>query len=124
MPVFAKMKQRTPVARLSFTFLFVVLAFAACVRQPRQFSSQEVSQQVSPQTPISPVETQALTPININTASVAELEKLPGIGPGIAERIVAYRHEHGPFRRSEHLMMVRGISEQKFRAIRSRLAVE
>lgn len=118
------MKQRTPVARLSFTLLFGVLVFAACARQSRQLSSQEASQQVSPQTPISAGKTQALAHININTASVAELEKLPGIGPGIAERIVAYRQEHGLFRRAEHLMMLRGISERKFRAISSRLAVE
>lgn len=118
------MKQRMPVACLSFTLLFGVLVFAGCARQSRQFFSQDASHQVSPQTPISAGETQALAHININTASVAELEKLPGIGPGIAERIVAYRQEHGLFRRAEHLMMVRGISERKFREIRSRLTVE
>ena len=123
-PEFAYMKQRMPVARMSFTLLFVALVFAACARQSRQFSSQEASRQVLPQTPISAVKTQASGHININTAAVAELEKLPGIGPGIAERIVAYRQEHGLFRRAEHLMMVRGISERKFRAISSTLAVE
>ncbi len=123
-PEFAWMKQRTPVTRLSFALLFGALIFAACARQSRQFSSQDSSRQVSPQARISSGKTQALAPININTASVAELEKLPGIGPGIAERIVAYRQEHGLFRRVEHLMMVRGISERKFRAISSTLAVE
>ena len=113
-----------PVARLSFTLLFGVLVFAACARQSRQFFSQEASPKVSPQIPISAGETQAFAHLNINTASVAELEKLPGIGPGIAERIVAYRKEHGPFRRAEHLMMVRGISEQKFRDIRSRIRAD
>ena len=44
--------------------------------------------------------------VEINTAPASELEQLPGIG-GLAERIVAYREEHGPFRRVEHLMMVR-----------------
>ncbi|MEK6283745.1 MAG: helix-hairpin-helix domain-containing protein [Acidobacteriota bacterium] len=62
-------------------------------------------------------------PINVNTASVQELETLPGIGKGIAERIVAHREQYGPFRRPEHLMMVRGISDQKFRAIRSKITV-
>lgn len=55
--------------------------------------------------------------IEINSAPASELERLPGVGSGLAERIVAYRAEHGPFRRVEHLMMVRGISEKKFRAL-------
>ncbi|MGH9905008.1 MAG: ComEA family DNA-binding protein, partial [Pyrinomonadaceae bacterium] len=62
--------------------------------------------------------------INVNTAAAIELEKLPGIGPRLAERIVAYRQEHGPFRRVEHLMMVRGISDRKFRKIRQSVTVE
>src|SRR5687767_11122686 len=61
--------------------------------------------------------------ININTASVAEIEKLPGIGDVLAGRIIAYREEHGPFRRVEHLMMVRGISDRKFREIRSLVSI-
>jgi len=52
------------------------------------------------------------------------LEKLPGIGEGIAERIVAHRQQYGPFRRPEHLMMVRGISDQKFRELRTMIVVE
>jgi competence protein ComEA len=62
--------------------------------------------------------------ININTASSQELEQLPGIGEGIAERIVAHRQQFGPFRRPEHLMMVRGISDQKFREMRAMIVVE
>jgi competence protein ComEA len=62
--------------------------------------------------------------VEINKASVSELEKLPGIGRGLAERIVAYREQHGPFRRVEHLMMVRGISEKKFRELQRRVSVE
>jgi len=63
-------------------------------------------------------------PVNINVASATELEKLPGVGKAIAERIIAHRTEYGPFRRAEHLMMVRGISDRKFRAIRSMIVVE
>ena len=51
--------------------------------------------------------------VNINTASVAELEKLPNIGVGLAKKIVEHREKYGPFRRAEHLMMVRGISETR-----------
>jgi len=59
----------------------------------------------------------------MKTASSQELERLPGIGKVIAERIVAHREQYGPFRRAEHLMMVRGISDRKFRAIRSLIVV-
>lgn len=62
--------------------------------------------------------------ININPASAPELEKLPGVGRGIAERIVAHREQYGPFRRAEHLMMVRGISDRKFRELRTMIVVE
>lgn len=62
--------------------------------------------------------------INLNTASVTELERLPGVGPVLAERIITYRKEHGRFRRTEHLMMVRGISDRKFRELRSLVRVE
>ena|SRR2546425_962920 len=62
--------------------------------------------------------------ININTASVKELEKLPGIGKGLAERIVEHREKYGPFRRPEHLIMMRGISDKRFRALRDSITVE
>jgi competence protein ComEA len=46
------------------------------------------------------------------------LEKLPGVGPALAARIVEQRERFGPFRRAEHLMLVRGISERRFRQLR------
>lgn len=62
--------------------------------------------------------------ININAASARELEKLPGVGKTIAERIIAHRTQYGPFRRAEHLMMVRGISDRKFRDLRDLITIE
>ena len=62
--------------------------------------------------------------ININTASVSDLEKLPGVGKVLAERIVEHRENYGPFRRAEHLLMVRGISDRKFREIQQMLTVD
>lgn len=55
--------------------------------------------------------------ININTAGAGEFEKLPGIGPVIARRIVEYREEHGPFLRTSDLQKVRGIGPAKFSKI-------
>ena len=62
--------------------------------------------------------------ININTASAKELEALPGIGKGLAERIIEHRQQYGRFRRAEHLIMVRGISDERFRALRHLITVE
>jgi competence protein ComEA len=56
-------------------------------------------------------------PININTASAEELERLPHVGRKTADAIVEFRETNGPFRRVEHLMQIRGISEERFRAI-------
>jgi len=62
-------------------------------------------------------------PININTAPVAELEALPGIGTRTAERIVDYRQKNGPFKKIEELMNVPGIGEKNFLKLRSQISV-
>lgn len=55
--------------------------------------------------------------VNINTATSAQLESLPGIGPAIAARIVEHRNTNGPFERIEDIKNVRGIAEGRFEAI-------
>ncbi len=62
--------------------------------------------------------------ISLNRATRAELETLPGIGPALAARIIEHRERYGPFRRTEHVIMVRGISDRRFREMRSLLTVE
>lgn len=52
--------------------------------------------------------------VNLNTATRAELEALPGIGPSLAGRIIDYRTRNGPFRTPEELMNVSGIGEKRF----------
>ncbi len=52
--------------------------------------------------------------VNINTADAKELDTLPGIGPAMAERIIAYRSEKGPFQRPEDLKDVSGIGDKKY----------
>jgi len=58
-------------------------------------------------------------PLAINSASEADLVRLPGIGPGLAKRIVAYREKHGPFRTIGQLKDVGGIGEAKFAQIKA-----
>ena|SRR5690242_7151492 len=62
-------------------------------------------------------------PVNLNTASATELMQLPHVGQKTAERIVAFRKEHGGFRRPEELMDVKGVGEKSFAQLRPYLTV-
>ncbi len=62
-------------------------------------------------------------PININTATQAELESLPGIGPVTAQEIIAYREAHGPFTSIEQIMDVEGIGPKTFEEIQDLITV-
>jgi comEA protein len=56
-------------------------------------------------------------PINVNTATKAELMTLPGIGEAMAERIILYREDHGAFRSVEELLSVKGIGKKKLESL-------
>lgn len=70
------------------------------------------------------VEQSGSSVININTATVDALEKLPHIGRKTAESIIEFRDSNGPFRRVEHLMQIRGISEERFLELRPFIKTE
>jgi competence protein ComEA len=61
--------------------------------------------------------------VNINTASVKELDALPGIGAKTAALIVEYRQKNGPFKKIEELMNVRGVGEKSFLKLKPQLTV-
>jgi competence ComEA-like helix-hairpin-helix protein len=92
------------------------------------FSCARLSQNAQISQPQSLLATRQAMPgkprINLNEATTDELERLPGIGKVIAARIVSHRERYGKFRRAEHLIMVRGLSDGRFRKIREFVTVE
>ena len=101
----------------------IILCFAAaaanssCVKLPRRAAA-------AAQAPAVSFHADDVPRVSLNRASREELEKLPGIGPALAARIVEHRERYGHFRRPEHLMLVRGISERLFRQLRPRVTPE
>ena len=93
-----------------------VAALAACLGT----QSPALAQKPAARAVVKPDTT---TAININTASAADFESLPGIGAKTAARIIEYRQKNGAFKRIEELMNVRGIGEKAFLKLRAQLTV-
>ena len=115
---------------ISVALLLLMILAPACIQRsrivissdkPKSQGVQTAPREANDQQP--PLTTHP-RPININTAAANELETLPGIGPGLAERIIEHRERFGPFRRTEHLIIVRGISDRRFRALRQLVTVQ
>ena len=62
-------------------------------------------------------------PVDLNRAAAEQLTAVPGIGKALAQRIVDFREQHGPFKKVEDLMKVRGIGEKSFEKIRPHVTV-
>jgi len=62
--------------------------------------------------------------VDINTADAAELERLPGVGPTLAQRIVDYRSTHGQFQFPDDLQQVQGIGPKTYETLREHATVE
>jgi len=73
------------------------------------------------QTPSAKAATPA--PLDLNTATAAQLEALPGIGPATAKRILEYREKNGSFKKIEELMNVTGIGEKSFLRLKPLITV-
>jgi len=61
--------------------------------------------------------------LHLNTATIEQLERLPGVGPALAKRIVEFRDRKGGFKRIEELLAVPGVSEKKWKAMREFLVL-
>ena len=105
---------------ISGALVFSLALFAfSCVRLSRRAT------QINEGSPASLVnDSHAAAQVDINHANAAELATLPGIGPVLAERIVAHRQQYGPFHRAEHLMMVQGFSDHKYRNLSKLITAE
>jgi len=78
---------------------------------------------VATENPIQQTEVQTLA-VNVNTAGVKELQKLPGIGKVTAERIIAYRNTNGPFASVDGLGKVKGVGRKTLEKVRPLVVVE
>lgn len=90
--------------------LILMALFSACGAGTKTGSRAEV--EIAPEA------------ININTAGAEELRRIPAIGEKLALGIIEFREKHGPFRRPEHLILINGISDRRFRDIRHLVRVE
>jgi competence protein ComEA len=61
----------------------------------------------------------AAAPVSLNTATVDQLDTLPGVGPVLAQHIVDYRTQHGGFRSVNELREVNGIGDRRFADLRN-----
>jgi len=61
--------------------------------------------------------------VNLNTATIDQLEELPGVGPATAQRILDYRQKNGSFKKVEDLMNVKGIGEKSFLKLKPLIVV-
>jgi competence protein ComEA len=96
--------------------MFVVLMSAAPSLAGQTTKPAEATQAVA-------AKPAATTVVNINTATAADFEALPGIGAKTAARIVEYRQKNGPFKKVEELMNVRGLGEKNFLKLKAQLTI-
>lgn len=61
--------------------------------------------------------------VNVNSANPSQLALLPRVGSSVAERIVDYRKQNGPFKKAEDLMLVQGIGEKTFQLLKPYVAI-
>jgi competence protein ComEA len=105
-------------AMLMALALLAIAALPSAAQQQKATGSSTGSPRSSAKASATPS-----APVNINTASQAQIEALPGIGPKVAQRIIEYRQKNGQFKKVEDLMNVKGIGEKSFLKLKPYLTV-
>ena len=101
-------------------YLFaVVILMAALIVSPPAFAGQ------APKARAAAAKTRATAanPVNLNSATLAQLQTLPGVGAAAAQRILDYRQKNGSFKKIEELMNVKGIGEKSFLKLKPLISV-
>lgn len=94
-------------------FIFSLISQSGCDKSENINDSEPDSAQISSE-----------NAVNVNSASSEELKRLPKIGDELAGRIIEYREKNGRFRRVEHLILVDGMTDKKFREIKNLVKAE
>ena len=104
--------------RLSFALGLLVVFFVAGAVVSAQSPAKGGAATAASKTTAAPT-----APVNLNTASAAQLEALPGVGASTAKRILEYRQKNGSFKKIEELMNVKGIGEKSFLKLKPLITV-
>ena len=95
-------------------FLMFVMMLGIAVAASAQVSTAKPAKSGTRQSATKATKASPGAPVNLNTATQAQLVSLPGIGPKAAQRIIEYRQKNGNFKKPEDLMNVKGIGEKSF----------
>lgn len=107
---------------LAMTVLFIAILAALYLQTAQPVKEQGYTVMTSRPTE-EDVTPEPSAPVDVNTAGVDELDTLDGIGPALAQRIIDYREEHGPFSSLEELLEVKGIGEATLEGFRDHAVV-
>ena len=106
---------------LTLVFLVLMVCIFREIQTEEIAGDYVITTQKAAQEPVTPMPEPL---VNVNTADLETLDKLSGIGPALAERIIAYREEHGPFAAAEDLLAVSGIGEKVLDGLRDQIVLE
>ena len=98
--------------RMSFVVVYALLALMAAAPA----TAQDKAPKAKPAPAVS-------TPVNLNTATAADLQALPGVGAATARLIIEHREKNGGFKKIEELMNIKGIGEKSFLKLKPMVTV-
>lgn len=98
-----------------FPYVFVLVVMLLALAAPVSAQEKQPARQKASSAPT--------TPINLNTATVQQLEALPGVGTRTAQLIVEHRQKNGGFKKVEELMNIKGIGEKSFLRLKPMVTV-